>query len=358
MEFFSSLNFTSSNEDARSELAALAGPRRRLVCLTGSGTRPLDMLLSDAKQVIAIDINPVQNELLRLKIAAIQTLDHTELLAYLGILPCHDRLALHARLRSILPPATDAFWTRRQRLIRHGIWYAGRWEKVLRCGALGARAIRGKAIDALFASTSLDEQAATWRDCFDDRIWRGAIRLLGRPWIWTRIIGEPGGAFLPESREVERRLASAFNRASGSFFFRESDFVSLILRGCVSLPSALPLHLLPDNFSRIRKALPRLQVVDGGLTDLPSLGLGEADAFSLSDFGSYCNEAAYRSCWNGVLAVAAANAVFCERVFMNPLVAPSSRIIIDRTLSDRLTRSDRAVIYDIRAGHIARPAGE
>lgn len=353
MGFFEKLNFASSNEDGRSELAALAGPSQRMLCLTGSGTRPLDMLLSEAREVIAIDLNPVQNQLLRLKIAAFEVLDHAEVLAYLGLVPSDDRLGLHHRVRAALPASARAFWAARLRLVRRGVWYAGRWEKVLRFGALGVRAIRGRAIEELFAAQTVQEQAAIWQRRFDDRLWHGAIRALGRPWVWTRVIGEPGGAFLPDPAAVEARLAGAFNRAAGAFLFRESDFASLILRGRNALPGAVPLHLRPENHARIRAALPRLRIVEGGLTDLDRLGIGGVDAFSLSDFGSYTDALAYAACWRAIIGAAAPGALYCERVFMNPLPLPDTRIGLDGALSDRLTAQDRAIIYELRAGQIA-----
>ncbi len=353
MRFFETLNFASSNEDGRSELAALGGKADKMLCLTGSGTRPLDMLLSDSAQVIAIDMNPVQNALLRMKMAAFQALGHGDLLAYLGITPCDDRLGLHAQVAQGLDDADRQFWQARRRMIRRGVWYAGRWEKVLRLGALGNRLIRGRAIDTLFQAETVQEQSRIWAKRFDDRIWRGSIRALGRPWIWTRVIGEPGGAFLPSPDAVEAQLAGAFNRASGQFLFRESDFASLILRGRNALPKALPLHLLPENFERVRAALPRLSIVEGGLADLPRLGLTGIERFSLSDFGSYCDQAGYDACWAGVLYAAASGALYCERVFMNPLTPNVACIIPDTDLSQRLTMQDRAIIYEIRAGRIS-----
>ena len=92
MSFATSLNFTSSNEDGRTELAALAlSPDDRVLCLTASGTRPLDLLLGDPGDILAIDINPAQNHLLRLKIAAFKTLSDDELYAYLGLEQTADR---------------------------------------------------------------------------------------------------------------------------------------------------------------------------------------------------------------------------------------------------------------------------
>lgn len=352
MGFFNALNFSSSNEDGLTELKALAGPAQRMLCLTGSGTRPLDMLLSDTQDIIAIDVNPVQNELLKLKIAAFETLSHNELLQYLGINHAHNRFALHARVCTRLSAESQQFWASRMRAIRAGVWYAGRWEKVLRFGAFGVGVLRGKALLQLFDARDVATQADIWERKFDDRIWRRSIRLLGRPWIWTHVIGEPGGAFLPSPDAVEARLAGSFRRAAQTFLFRDSDFASLILRGVNALPHALPLHLLPANFAAIKAALPRLRIVQGDLTNLTKHGIDKVDRFSLSDFGSYCSNDAYAACWAGITQVAAPNALFCERIFMNPLSLPSENIVVDEPLSADLSLHDKAIIYDIRAGHI------
>lgn len=349
MSFFENLNFSSSNEDGRSELAGLSGVGGRMVCLTGSGTRPLDMLLSGADQVIAIDLNPVQNALLRLKIAAIRQLDHAEMLKFLGITP-GDPLRFWPRISAQLNDEDRAYWQTRRKMTARGIWYAGLWEKVLRFGARGNRLLRGRHIAALFDAPTLADQAAIWARHFDDRIWRSSIRLLGRRWIWTRVIGEPGGAFLPTPDQVETRLAGAFTRASGQFFFRESDFASLILRGHAAPPRALPLHLQAEHYATVQARLDRLNIRLAALDQLTSDI--KADAFSLSDFGSYTGPEDYARMWRGVITAARPGARFVERVFMNDLALPDPRLSLDTALSDRLTMQDRAIIYTLRAGRI------
>lgn len=349
MSFFENLNFASSNEDGRSELAGLQGAGGCMVCITASGTRPLDMLLSDAEKIVAIDLNPVQNALLRLKIGAMRVLDRSDMLAFLGI-TAGDRLLLWGRVKPALSAEDTEYWQTRIKMIRNGVWYAGLWERVLRFGARGTRLIRGRRIDDLFNAPDVAAQANIWDRHFDDRIWRSSIRMLGRPWVWTRVIGEPGGAFLPSPDAVEARLAGSFTRASESFLFRQSDFASLILRGGSALPHALPIHLLDKNYETVQQRLDRLEVRLCGLHELDeSIG---ADAFSLSDFGSYTDQGNYAAAWKGVLKSARPGARFVERVFMNPLALPDDRIVLDQELSDRLTAQDRAIIYDIRAGHI------
>ena len=351
MSFFQNLNFTSANEDSRSELAALGEVTGPLVVLTGSGARVLDMLLTPASQVVALDMNPAQNALLGLKVAAFESLNYPEVLQFLGVEATTDRLALYARLAPRLTAQDRAFWDARQGILRKGVIYQGLWEKVLRFGAKGTGLIRGKRrIEELFNAPDLHTQSRLWESGFYDWIWRASIRMLGRPWVWTRVIGEPGGAFLPTPAEVEARLAQAFASGARNFLFRESDFASLILRGRIQGPSALPLHLLPENFEAIRAGLPRIRRCEGGLHQLAELGLRGIGGFSLSDFGSYCDAASYAALWRSVAEAAAPEARFIERIFMNDLPLPLQNVQVDKALSDLLTLADRAIIYRIRVG--------
>ncbi|MDT0681260.1 DUF3419 family protein [Roseicyclus sp. F158] len=357
MSFFDTLNFTSSNEDGATEVEALTrgGPPARVLCLTGSGGRPLDMLMADPGEVVALDLNPAQNALLRLKIAAFRALDDAEIPAYLGIAPAETRAALHARVLQAMDREGRVFWEPREGLALGGVWYAGRWEKVLRIGARLNGLYRGRAIARLFAAGGVGEQAAIWERQFDDGLWRGAIRLLARRWIWTRIVGEPGGAFLPSPALVEQRLAGAFRRASARFLFRDSDFASLILRGRHDA-AALPLHLRPEAIAITRDRLDRIRIVTGGIGDLGQGALAGFDAFSLSDFGSYTDAAMHAALWERIAAAAAPGARYAERTFLNALPRPP-HAEEDPALSAHLSERDRAIVYRVHAGRITGGRG-
>lgn len=356
MSFATSLNFTSSNEDGRTELAALAlSPNDRVLCLTASGTRPLDLLLGDPAEILAVDINPAQNHLLRLKIAAFKALSDDELYAYLGLEPAADRLALHARVETALSEDARQFWNARTALVRKGIWKTGRWERVLRFLARLLRIVRDRRLDQLFAARTVEDQHQIWLEHFEDAFWTSSIHLLSSRVFWTHVIGEPGGQFLPDRTATTRRLTAAFHNASKQFLFSQSDFATLIFLGQHTSSSALPMHMQRANLALVRDRLDRIEIADIDLAVLERDQHGSFSAFSLSDFGSYCTPQAYAACWEGVLKTARPDARYCERVFMNPLALPAPfehQISLDETLSDRLTTSDRAIIYDIRAGRL------
>jgi S-adenosylmethionine-diacylglycerol 3-amino-3-carboxypropyl transferase len=354
MSFFRKLNFSSSNEDGETELAALAGAKR-ILCLTGSGTRPLDMLLSDADEVIAFDLNPTQNALLYLKIAAIQTLDYLDFLSFLGIGQKRLNDPYRSHVRERLSPEMRAFWDQNHELLEKGIWYQGKWEKLLRWNAQFLKFFKGKAIHAVMNATSVEEQAIIWQQRFTDSRMRATIEMTSRRWVWAWIMREPAGNFLPSSDIVGEKLANSFANASKSYLFRTSDFATLILKGELQVDGAMPVHLRPENYASIRERLPRLQVMQGGLAELNASAISDVDGFSLSDFGSYCGPDVYATCWRGIMRVAAPGAKFCERIFMNDMVLPFAEINEDRTLSARLTKSDKGIIYQIRAGTIGAP---
>ena len=84
--FFETVNYSSSNEDSRSEIRALQLiSQDSVLCITGSGARTLDLLIANPAKVVSLDFNPCQNFLLELKIAAMHELDYEEFLEFLGV---------------------------------------------------------------------------------------------------------------------------------------------------------------------------------------------------------------------------------------------------------------------------------
>jgi S-adenosylmethionine-diacylglycerol 3-amino-3-carboxypropyl transferase len=351
MSFFENLNFSSSNEDGETELEALSGAKR-ILCLTGSGTRPLDMLLSEADEVIALDVNPTQNALLHLKVAGIKSLDRDDFLSFLGIGPRQRTNTYYDQLREHLTPTMQEYWDRNRRLAETGVWYAGKWEKLLRWNAAVLKFFRGKALRELMEASSVEEQAKIWQQKFSDSRLRATVEMIGRQWVWKWVMREPAGNFLPSSRVVGEQLATSFEQASRRYLFRTSDFATLMLKGSLQPDLALPVHLRRENYPLIRERLSRLRIELGGLSNLTALSISDVDGFSLSDFGSYVGSEDYAACWRGILDVAAPGAKYCERVFMNDMPIPFASFFENSTMSERLTKSDKAIIYQIRAGTI------
>lgn len=60
--FYSRLSYSIGNEDWKTEQKALQiTPEDRILCVTASGDRPLNLLYSNCKEIVSVDANPFKN---------------------------------------------------------------------------------------------------------------------------------------------------------------------------------------------------------------------------------------------------------------------------------------------------------
>src|SRR5271156_6630217 len=67
---------TCWEDPALDRVALELGPQERLMVITSPGCNALDYRLAGCGEVNAVDVNPIQNALLELKVAGIRGLDH------------------------------------------------------------------------------------------------------------------------------------------------------------------------------------------------------------------------------------------------------------------------------------------
>ncbi|MFN2387268.1 MAG: DUF3419 family protein [Thermoanaerobaculia bacterium] len=353
--FFETLNYASVNEDWRTEAQALRpGTTDRILCVTGSGDRPLNLLAVTGGGVLAIDVNPAQTDLLRLKIAALRRLSFDDYAAFLGLRAAdgrwrRDRLA---ELSPDLPPDTRRFWSARPAMITTGVLYAGRWERFHRRVADLLRRLPFFSIHAVFECDDLAEQRRFLDRRWSPRFWRWLASLLCSPLLSPLCFGDPAyvrnGRF-PAGRYVSERMRRALHRGLA----RESFMMSLLLRGTLT-PFDLPPHLTPEGAAVVRSRLDRLEIVTGDLLEvLDRAPAGSFTHFSLSDVPSFLDAAGFRRLLRGIAASAAPGARFCIRQFLRRHVWPdgrTNRLHRERSLEKQLAVWDRAFAYDFLVG--------
>src|SRR5581483_11777626 len=87
------------------------GPRDRVMVITSAGCNALDYLLAGCGEVSAVDVNPIQNALLELKIAGVRALDYGSFFELFGQgrSPWARQMYLDA-LRPLLAEASRDYW--------------------------------------------------------------------------------------------------------------------------------------------------------------------------------------------------------------------------------------------------------
>lgn len=357
--FFSRLSYSFGNEDWKTEQDALKiKSGDRVVCITGSGDRPLHLLLSEGQEVVSVDANIFQNQLLHLKAAALQSLDHHQFLSFLGAKKGESPLSLYPKLFSHLPPASIQFWNAHLRMVSKGVLYEGCIEKWCQFLAFLIGWMRKKKMQQLFAFENIEEQKKFIQEKWDNAIWKGAFAVGLHPWLTRLFLKDPGlydhlGENIRPSTYVRERI----NEGLGRHLAKDALLVNLVFKGKVP-ESALPPYLQKEGSQVIKERLPRLKTqTQDILSYLESMPDASFDAFSLSDVASYLSEKDFLRLAKAVLRTARPGARFCMRQFMSNYQIPSEladHFKRDEKLEKKLDAEDNCFVYRFTVGEIRK----
>ena len=354
--FFSLLRYSFGNEDWKTEEEALGiTPSDKILCITASGDRPLNLLARECQKMICIDANPVQNYLLELKAAAMKALEYKTYIAFLGAVPCENRKIL---LQSVLPHLSSAagqFWIEHIKMIEKGILYQGSVERLTRILAKLFSVMRGAKIEKLFAMNNLEEQRQFVRDHWDSYFWRKTFKVLLNPFISQFFIKDPGllnvGSDIKAGVYIYERIQDSLDRDLA----KKNPLLSLILKGKV-LPDAFSPYLTEEGTEVIKQRLSSLEVHTGNVLDyLDSFSGPEFDCFSLSDIASYMSYPNFVKLLTLIIKTARPGARFCLRQFLSSYEIPAhlkGYFNRDRALEKKLDKQDNCFVYRFLVGTV------
>jgi len=263
-------------EDPRLDREALELTERdNLVVITSAGCNALDYVLAGAGRVTAVDINPIQNALLELKVAGIRHLPYETFFQIFGEGHCDRWAEAYAAMRPSLSPIAAGFWDKRGEKFfnsRRSFYFRGSsglfaW---LVNGYINRVAkIRGP-VEAVLGAKTLEEQAEIYhRERLKVRLFRPAIRWALRRDTTMAMLGVPAS----QRRQIDRdypggiaafimdRVEEVFTRQSLS----DNYFWRVYLTGKYT-QECCPEYLKPANFETLKSgAVDRLKIFTGPL---------------------------------------------------------------------------------------------
>ena len=238
-----------------------------ILVITSAGCNALDYALSFPSHVHAVDINPLQNALLELKLAAIRTLSHEDCFDLFG--KGHStrwEAIYHDAIRSQLTPGYRRIWdkrghffsgqSRRQSFYFHGssgmfAWMINRYIN-LRPGCR-------EAVEELLAASCLEEQREIFeRHNLAELLWTPVVKwclrrdttlaMLGVPRAQRRQLDEnyDGGIV----QFIVDRITEVFTTRS----VRDNYFWRVYLTGQYT-PDCCPDYLTLENFAQLKDRL-------------------------------------------------------------------------------------------------------
>ena len=252
-------------EDPRLDRAALGiGPEDSVLVITSAGCNALDYVLAGAKHVYAVDMNPRQNALLELKIAAIQQLDYETFFEMFG----RGRLAdVHSiyrdRLRSQLTPWAQNYWDRRIKFfgnMRRSFYFrgsSGSFARLINFYVDHVCHMR-QPIERILNAQSLEEQQHIYYEELEERFWSRTLKFAMDRDTTLSLVGVPKA----QRRQVENQyqggivqfVQDCVEAVFAKLPLRDNYFWRVYLTGSYT-PDCCPEYVTQDGFERLQRGL-------------------------------------------------------------------------------------------------------
>jgi S-adenosylmethionine-diacylglycerol 3-amino-3-carboxypropyl transferase len=371
--WFQRLVYNQIWEDPRVDLLAMeVDSSTRIVTIASGGCNALNYLIARPASIDAVDINPAQVALTRLKLAAAAELpDHEALFRFLGRADAAGNANLYHRfIRPVLDPDTLAYWEKAPPWRKPRI--AAFTEGFYRHGLLGRfigfahwlGRLAGGSPERLFEARTIEDQRRLFdrhiAPAFDHPLFRMGCAIpsmfysLGIPpqqYAAMRADAERagyGGDMAKLMRERVRRLACDF--PLGANYFAWQAFAR---RYAADPNGAVPDYLKPEHFGPVHAGAARVRVhlasMTGFLGQQPARSL---DRFLLLDSQDWMTRKQLDALWKAIdrAATPGARAVFRTAAADSPLergerLAGLRRWRRDAITSAALWRLDRSAIY-------------
>lgn len=322
-----------------------------VLTITSGGCNALTFLLDGPRKVIALDLNPYQNHLLALKIAAFRRSSYDELLEFTGVRPSERRWDLYGTLRDELDAGSRDYWDNQAGTIRNGIIHAGRFERYMRLLRFCLRLLIGRnTIEAFFTARDAKERQKLYRTQWESVLWFLFTRVLLSRLTMTLLFDKAFFAQLDRRFSFGVHFAAKTRRALTELPVRGNYFLSYILLGRYFSERHLPPYLLRENFETIRSRLDRIEIVTDSCEHyFSAMPENSVSKFNFTNIFEWMSPSACEALLRETIRVAKPGAILTYR---NLLVPRSRPEILQREieplegLANTLFERDLSFIYN------------
>jgi S-adenosylmethionine-diacylglycerol 3-amino-3-carboxypropyl transferase len=268
-----------------------------LLCITSAGDNVLGLLLEEPRSVTAIDLNPCQNHLLELKLAAVRSLDHADFLALIGIVPSSRRKEIYRACRSLLSDDARAWWDGQGALLEAGIVGSGRLEQYFRHWH---ETLLPEVVEPAAVAACLDlDDIPAQRAFFESHLAVGPFReqfewYFGEEMMASR--GRDQAQFAYAEKDAGSHFYDRFRYAFTELPLHDNFYLHWFLTGAFRSPNRMHPYLLERNFDRLRKLSDRVRIVTAPVEAMVDLGEeGSVSKAGFSNLFEYMSPASFEA---------------------------------------------------------------
>ena len=319
-----------------------------VLSITSGGCNVLNFLIHDPKKIIAVDFNPNQNHILRLKIEAIKHLNHQDFIELFGIVRTNRSLKTYRKLRKYLPKETQVFWNRNSRAIKKGITYNGKQERYIHSVGQYLRYLKGEGILIDFLkSKNLKEQTEFFNKNLKDFSWKLYFNIVyNKP---VMMIAKDKFVFNQiEDSSYHIKFRKRVENAALSVPAKNNHFMSFALLGYYLNEYYYPHYFKKKNFEYLKKRVDRIEIKTGPiqeiLKDLPDNSINK---FNLSNVLDWTSMEEFKNIICDVIRVGKDKSRFCYlNTLMKRHIPKFTNIKSYKKEANRLLKKDKSFLYE------------
>ncbi len=324
-------------------------PNDTILSVTSGGCNSLALATFGVSSIYAIDKKPEQNYLLELKQKAIQNLNYTELIEFLGYAQSSRREDLYRRIASRLSDEARKYWDSNGKAISHGVAHCGKFERYLhvfhRC--LLPLIHTHKRVKQLLYPRGLAEQQVYYDTHWNTPRWRLMFRIFFSRFVMSRSGRSPEMFSHSQDISASELYFLRTERALYSGPLRDNFYLSYALLG--SQTDLLPYYLHQQKANQAG-TFNNLSIYNADiLSFLRGMPDASIDKYNLSDIFEPLDIATTNQIFNEILRTAKPRA---RIIFWNNLVhrdIPQSLkqyFYQDIETEARLREVDRVFFYE------------
>lgn len=345
------INYSQCWEDPRILAEALAVNSNDIVLsITSGGDNTLALLLFNPRNIVSIDLNPVQNHLLELKMSAARNLRYNEYLEFLGVVESGRRHALFEKVRMGISSVASAWWSNNRSLIAEGVINGGRFERfTIRFARYVLPLIHSqKTVRNLLSTRTIEEQQEFFQKTWNSKLWRFAFALVSSRFVLKRFARQRGMFAYAEGQTIADAYRDRFERNLASVPIADNFFLQYSLTGRYG--GSLPPYLEENGYARLREMPASILAIktDTLLSYLQSAPSNTFSKFNLSDIFEVLSQEQNDLLWEQIVRTSTNGAVVAywnnlvKRTYPSRL---SHQVYDDKKNANALHVKDRSFFY-------------
>ena len=264
-----------------------------LVCILASGDNVLNLLLFNPSKIYAFDVSPGQIYEMKLKLTALQYLNHSEFITLLGYRGTgFERIEVFKSIEDRLDVETRYFWKKNRSMIKKGLAFQGWWERYISSRRYLVKLLLGESFSRYINSTDPSER----ENIFEKHINRKGLRILSKFFlgkIGTNLIlfNGPSIRYLPRDFDYYTHLWKILKHLFVGAGCRDNPYLYWFFTGKILSDERFwQPYLRKENYPLLKRNLSRVKIIHNDLgSGLRSFESNKVDKVYASDIFDWMN---------------------------------------------------------------------